>query len=446
MTEIPLGLVGARPRQPVGVHVSMALTGENGAPTMGGRFWFTTQATQSRKFGGNGRKEWSRLTRDLEPRFRAWNAECHKLGEELALKRGAGRVGFLKGNIVHARWSDAASWNRAASKLPAPNPNPPSRRPACEGNGLWALRFRGAGKDGVERFDRIACPNRLCEFAESGACKPDTHFFFKLRWDRSDAFEAQFPELIAHWHTGGWESTEALMGLFEYVLGTEALLGSEDLAQATEEERAAWRPGFAAALGLKPSQVNLVGMPFAMSVHYRTKAGDEKNPGGKRFPVVSFSTDGDLEAWLVSQAQTRRTLIAAAPEPLTLPAVSDPDFIDVTRHEARIETSGLPLSVDPLPPVDGPVAERVAVRDPLPPADKTPLRSGPALLTPAKIESLLRHAVALSGNDPEVGEKLLARAAEAFHSKGDLTQVLASLETDVLRELQRLAQSDRRKP
>lgn len=343
MTEIPMGLVGVHPRVPIGVHINMSVRGDNGAPTMGGRFWLMAQPTVSRKFS-SGQKSWSALSRDFHPRFREWNAEAQRLGQELDPRKGAGKVGMLRGNIVHARWEDAASWNRSAQKLPAPHPNPSlSRRPACEGNGIRARRFVRNHGD-VEVFDTIACPNQLCPFAQSGSCKPDTSLIFKLRWNEADPWEAQFPALLAHWHTGGWESTAALMGLFEYVLGTEALLSPEDRSQTTEEERASWRPGFAAALGLTAADISLVGMPFTMSVHYRTKAGDSRNPAGSRFPVVSFSPEGDLEAWLVAQHQ-RRTLLAGAPEPLALPAASvrEEEFIETTRHEARLETSGAVL-------------------------------------------------------------------------------------------------------
>lgn len=358
MTEIPMGLVGVHPRQPIGVHINMSIRGDNGAPTFGGRFWLMAQPTLSRKYS-SGQKSWTALARDEHPRFIAWNTEARKLGSELDPKRGAGRVGMLRGNIVHARWNDAAGWNRSAQKLPAPHPNPSlSRRPACEGNGIRARRFvRNHGDEEV--FQSIACPNQLCPFAQAGVCKPDTNLVFKLRWNEGDPWELQFPALLAHWHTGGWESTAALMGLFEYVLGSEALLSPEDRAQATDEERSTWRPGFASALGLRSEDVSLVGMPFSMSVHYRTKAGDSRNPSGSRFPVVSFSPEGDLEAWLVAQHQRRTLLAGVAPETLALPpaSVADPGFVEITRHEARLEATGAVLDevidveavVDPIP-------------------------------------------------------------------------------------------------
>jgi len=234
-------------------------------------------------------------------------------------------------------------------KFPAGHENPKSLRPACEGNGITALRFTGMTGD-EERFERIACPNLDCPFAMAGQCKPSAHLVFMLRWDRSDPFEAGFPALVAEYTTGGWESLAGMRGLFEFVLGTAAVRTPEEVATATADERATWRAGLAAELGI--AETSLVGMPFVMTVTERTKAAKGNAATGTRYPVVSFSPDGDLVEWLLNQARRRKEL-AGAPEPLALPSASvqAPYFEEITRHESRAEVRQEVLDITPEPPV-----------------------------------------------------------------------------------------------
>jgi hypothetical protein len=332
--EIPRGLVGLHPREPIGAHVNVAIKGKSGAPDYKGRFWLTSQLTHSAEFTAGSGKTYRQLARDLHPSFAAWNDAALALGRDLT-RKGPGRLGVLRGNLVHARFSDAAFWNRAAQKLPEGHPNPPSRRPACEGDGVSALRFRGV-ENGKEIFDRIACPNRECIFAQQGLCKVAADLIFRLRWNPTDAWESQFPSLLVEWATRGRESAENMLGLFEHVIGSEALLTEDQRRLATDEEREAWKSGMAQEMGvLSPS---LVGMPFVMSVGDKTKAADASSPTGKRYPVVQFSPDGDLVEWLILQGRRRRELVAI-PEALALPpaSVNDPSFLEAGRHESRIE-------------------------------------------------------------------------------------------------------------
>lgn len=331
--DIPSGLVGIHPRQGVGCHISMAVRNNRGTPDYKGRFFITTEQTHSETFETGHRYK----TRTLHPSFVAWNNAAFGLGENVNSRKGPGRLGTLKGNLVHAKWQQAAFWNRAAQKLPHGHPNPPlSLKPACEGDGISALRFK-AVEDGREAFERIACPNRECEFAMCGACKPSAHLIFRLRWDREDAAEAKFPSLLAHWNSRGWESMENMVGLLEMIVGTEALLPEVARKLAGETERAKWKAGMAAELGIK--DVSLMGLPFAMTIGERTKPPDERNPQGYRYPVVNFSPDGDWLEWLLMQARTRRELAGSpAPQDALPPAsVQDQDFLEIIRHEARVE-------------------------------------------------------------------------------------------------------------
>lgn len=345
--DLPLGLVGLRGRDPIGVHVSLGIKGPNGAPAMKGRFWLMGQATHNVEFQAGGGKRYSQLARDEHPAFAPWNATARSLGRDVP-RTGAGAVGTLRGNLIHADWRDAALWYRSAQKLPEGHPNPKSRKPACEGNGLSARRFRGV-ESGEEVFDPIACPNGECPFAMSGLCKPAGHLIFMLRWDRVDPFQARFPALVAEWTSRGWESLANLRGLLELVLGTAALLTDEERRFADAEARERWKPGLAAEFGIE--RPSLVGMPFLMTVSERTKAADAGAATGHRFPVVSFSPDGDLVEWLLGQARKRAELSSSGSPPLFLPpaTVRDDDFLDVDRHESRLEVDPVAGLVE-LPP------------------------------------------------------------------------------------------------
>jgi hypothetical protein len=337
----PNGMAGIRPRDPIDVHVSMAMKGANGAPSSGGRFWLTSQSTHSHQFTA-GQKSYSSLARDLHPGFVAWNQVAQALGRD-APRAGAGKVGTLRGNLVHSRLQDLARWSRAMQKYPkGDGDSPASKRPACEGNGVRAIRFYGMEED-KEIYREIACPNRECQYAMRGLCHADAHLIFRLRWDKSDSWQAGFNESIAEWNTGGWESLANLAGLFELILGTEAVLTLGGIALPPDFPADQLRPGLAKELGvLNPS---LVGMPFVMTIGWKTKAADASSPQGKRYPVVSFSPDGDMAAWLIAQRRNRAELSqGSAPLALIPASVQDADFEETVRHESRIELTGSPLA------------------------------------------------------------------------------------------------------
>jgi hypothetical protein len=338
----PQGLVGAGERPAIGVHLSNAVKSKtNGAPTGRGRFYFTTQTTKAREFQASSGSKYSSPSRDLHPSFRAWNDGAMGLPEVLG-PAGPGRFGIVRGNLIWADLRHSARWSRVCQKMDG-KPAPPSRRPACEGNGISARRFVEMRGD-EEVYATIPCPNEDCPFAMSRACKPSAHLVFRLRWNPADPFEAQFPSLICEWNTNGWQSLAAMRGLFELVLGTAALRTPEEVAMATAEERAAWLPGLARDFGV--DNPSLLGLPFVMVMGERTKPAKPGQAAGTRYPVVSFSFDGDPAEWLMLQRRQRDFLAAGtAPAPLLLPSVQDPLFAAVTRHESRVEI--MPEVVDP---------------------------------------------------------------------------------------------------
>lgn len=333
--ETPSGLVGLGSRDPIGVHVAVAVKGKSGAPTYGGRWWFMSHQTHSEEFVSSQGKRRRDLTRSPAAGFEKWNAAAKALGRNLP-EEGPGRLGILRGVLVHAKMEDAALWRRGMYRFPEGHQNPKTRRHACTGNGITATRYMGA-EDGQERYETIACPNRECEFAMCGACKPEGNLLFQLRWRADDPWEAEFPQVLAFYDTHGWETTEGIRGLFEYVLGTEALLTEEERKVATLEQRAKWKRGLAQELGI--SDVSLVGLPFVMTVSEKTRRADEQSPHGKRNVVVNFSWDGQLIPWLLAQREQK--LLLSEGNPSALPpapiSVNSPEFVNGPMIEAVAE-------------------------------------------------------------------------------------------------------------
>ena len=92
-------------------------------------------------------------------------------------------------------------------------------------------------------------------------------------------------------------------------------------------------------------------------------------------------------------------------------------------------------------PSEDEMVERQDVREPFGSEARS---NGARLLQPDRIEYLARQAAQIAGGE-EGGKRLLARAAECFHSSGDLSKVPASMETEILRELRRLAAEEQKK-
>jgi len=450
--DLPTGVAGLRPKPPIGVHISTKIKGESGAPGFGGRFWLMTQQAHSESFK-SGRGTYTSLARSLHPSFVAWNEEAKSLGKDVP-RRGPGRVGSLRGNLVHARWQDSALWHLAAQKLPEGHPNPKSWKPACEGNGIRALRFTKE-ENGVEQFEPIPCPNRECPFQIAGACKVSAHLIFMLRWQADDPWQAQFPALIAEWTTRGWDSASRLMGLLEQVLGTEAILTEEEQEYSSAEERAQWKIGLAAGLGIE--NVSLIGMPFVMTIGEKTKAADASSPHGRRYPVVNFSPDGDLVAWLLSQRESHKLLLSAPEKQLALPAATDTEFLESVRHESRAEIDPISWQVVEEPPKQtAPEPQEEAIAAPpepevAPAQEIEPRASMEAareatlpLLGSEKARRLAEHAKAAGGG---VMLKLLLDEAARLSGSSDLAGIPAGHEIELYRfiEKNRMPKQSRKK-
>lgn len=416
----PTGLVGVSPKDPIGVHVTVGIkSATSGAPVLKDRFWFMTRNAATREFRGAGRA-YKALAREMDPSFVAWN-EMAK-GPSGDGKTRDPRSAVIRGNIVHSNIADAVFWNRSAHRLPEPHPNPPSQYPACEGNGIWARRYSGI-EHGREVFEEISCPNEECIFAQTGLCKVFASLLFQLRWSPSDPFESQFPRMLAHWSTRGIHSANNLLGLFEYVLGTDAVMPRDKDGQKPED----WKAGLAAEMGIE--EPSLFGMPFVMQVGEKTSLPREGREG-RRFPVVTFSPDGDLMDWLVHQRRQRE--LAGGSGRLALPAatsVRDPEYLEVIRHEARQELDVTPVEVEPAA-----TAETIDLMEALKASlAQAPAKTqgGPALLSPAKVEALSKLA-----EQRGVSAEALAAECARIAGTGSLAGVPAAQEADLMKYIE----------
>lgn len=423
------------PAAPIGVVVAVGIkSAKSGAPVLKDRFWFMSRNAASKEFAGSGRA-YKALSREIDPAFEAWNRLAKGTDSGKIFDR---RVCVIRGNIVHGSIEDAVMWNRSAHRLPEPNPNPASLRPACEGNGIWARRFRGS-EGGQEIFEEMPCPNEACPFAQDGkTCKVFASLLFQLRWDAADPFEAHFPRTLAMWSTRGIYSARNLLGLFEYVLGTDAVMPRD----ADGERPPDWKPGLAAEMGIP--EPSLFGMPFVMQVGEKTSPGRDGREG-RRFPVVTFSPDGDLMAWLVHQRQQRE--LAAGGDRPALPAYVStraPEYMERIRHEARVELDPaagelskpqreFADAVSALARLEGtPGGPAAAVRANGAAAAlgaSAPLFDAPVLLSPAKCANLRKLAAEAGDAD---GSGLALEAARLCGS-GSLEQVPAGHEADLMK-------------
>lgn len=324
--EIIQGVEGLRPRAPIGVVATVGHRGQGGTPVDKDRFFLMAPDAPAKAYGSK-----SYFTRELHGQFKAWND---------AANAGDPRTRTLSGVIVHSDFHRAVDLSRVAMKLP--DMANPSKQPCCRGNGREASRFSGV-LDGVEVFAKIACPGRLCPYAQgdSPPCKPTAHLLFMLQWIGG---QAKMPSMLCAWSSRSPRSIENMLGLFALVLGTQAV--------APDSDPDTWEPGLAASLGI--TNPSLVGLPFTMTVGERTNA--EKRT---RYPTVRFSA-GDLEAWIRSQAQLRE--LVGGPALAALPAAP----IDTMAPEFEAALPGLRMDVAAPGEVIEDAEEIAADQEPLP--------------------------------------------------------------------------------
>ena len=312
----PRGIGGERfSTEPVGAVLRIGKKNDRGVPIERDRFYIALPHEDS---SGH---------RPLHPRFNAFNVAPpeHRT--------------FVSGNLVHGSLRDAFDLQRYAYRLPKPAfQPPPSRRPACEGDGMQAIRYLGDGKRADdEEFRSIPCPGDLCEFAQAGICKVRLTILFRPRW----AEGAKLPAPLMRFASHAEHNLSSVYGLFDHVADVAHSLRILD-AKPPETQ------GYAA---LEEAGVPMFGLPFSMTLTERT------NPEKRtKFPVVKFAPDGDLVAWLMGVVQQREQLGAAREtlllSPIPASVADDPDeVIDVDHQELSVEEeSAQPATDSPTAP------------------------------------------------------------------------------------------------
>ena len=181
----------------------------------------------------------------------------------------------LMGNLVHASIGDAFHYQLTAQKLPGLTATP-SQQPHCTGDGCKAMRWDG------KEFREIRCPNEICEYrvGDVKLCKPFARLYFRLRWEET-AGGKTLPSIYVKLTTQSWNSVRAMVGFFDSINDTARSFGLDS--------------------------ANLFGLPFTVTLAEKSQPAKKK-----KFPVLSFSVDGDLIAFLMAQRQ-RMEQIAASP-------------------------------------------------------------------------------------------------------------------------------------
>lgn len=257
------GIEGLDGRDPIGAALTIGRKGSSGAPTETDRFFFVQPVDT---------KVGDQRVRPLHPSFSAYNEADAKLRQS------------LKCNLVHERREDCFEHYLRAQVLSSKWPAHPQKRAACTGDGTKATRFFGFKEDKSEDWREIDSCGETCEFriGDRKLCKPFARLLFRPRFD-----SGKFPSLLTKLTSGSWHSVSAMLGFFQFI---------DDLAR-----------------GLGMQSYSLIGLPFVITLSTKTKP-----QAAQRFPVMSFSIDGDPVAFFLAQRENVRILSGG--EPKLIPA------------------------------------------------------------------------------------------------------------------------------
>jgi hypothetical protein len=258
MSEQLSGIAGLKPREPVGAVLTIGHKSPKGFPTDTDRFFIVLPQEE------NG-------VRAPHPSFAAFNEAAPELRRT------------IRGVLIHGAQADCFEQHLKAQVLNKAHPN---KRPACVGDGMNAVRWMGRGLDD---FQAIPCPNDKCEFRQRVGdkptpCKPWMRFLFRPRWAEGSKLPVPMMKLTS----GSWHNASAFLGFFEHIRTQARALGVEN--------------------------PTLYGLPFVITLAKKKRRGDE---GGRAFPILTISPDGDLQEFLILQHQ-RYQQLASAPRPLAL--------------------------------------------------------------------------------------------------------------------------------
>lgn len=191
--------------------------------------------------------------REPHPKFASFNS-CHP---DLAAT--------LPCKIVHFEVEKAWRFQLGAYQAPNGQQNPP------DGKGWWC---RGDAKEAVRfvngEFRKIPCPGRKCEFQQAcfgrngdqPHCKPNLSLIGQFAWSE----KSTLPRTIFQWDSKSWNNYGNVEGMFELVRKTAA--------------------------DMKLGRFPVFGLPFSLTVK------ETKKRGGRNFPEVDASIEGDPMEWM----------------------------------------------------------------------------------------------------------------------------------------------------
>jgi hypothetical protein len=206
-------------------------------------------------------------------------------------------------------WYESEAYEKflGAYKGPPGKAQPPSGW-WCQGDASKAKRWI----DG--KWCSISCPHRLCEYSLDGSgskgvgtwCKPHLSLVAQLDWDGDwDGL----PRLIFQWDSQSWNNVANLDGMFGEI------------------------NGLAEHMGYQQGKFPIIGLAFVAHLKERVKAAK-----GRRFPEVSFSTEGDRMAWMGKNHQLalndQAKLLAYEEQPKLLGAAPPPQCTQEQMQEA----------------------------------------------------------------------------------------------------------------
>lgn len=206
----------------------------------------------------------------------------------------------ISGIIAHAKWDytdgGCLEQHRSAMKLPG-RPPPPTREPACVGDGTTARRWMGDG------WQPVPCTEK-CPFLQPpdernpAPCKPLTRLLFRLDWTGTKvAGTAQTP--IARF---------ASHSIYTYVSVAGLKVALDDAARA---------------LNVDPATVSPLGLRFRLQVQERTA------PGKRFHTVIATLVDSAVDHILRVLEQRDKIQRLAADAPRL--AIGDDSYADDVR-------------------------------------------------------------------------------------------------------------------
>lgn len=212
----------------------------------------------------------------------------------------------IQGYLVHEKPEQMFEYHLKAQQLPK-LPMHPGKAPSCVGNGVDAQRWDG------KEFRPIKCPNDLCEFRQAQAtgatpCKPFFRFLFRPKWKDGSPLPTPLMKLTSQ----SWNSVRAWIGFFDYLKQQAATMEIEN-------------PSF-------------YGMPFQIVLSRKTSPKQQRS-----FPVLSISTEGDVQAFFYAQRMKRKEMRELEPaQPVMMLTDKTEQSYEVLAADGEMFTTGIP--------------------------------------------------------------------------------------------------------